>query len=75
MKNLLWLVFLPIFAATDISINVLDATIKDKRVANAVVILQQPSEKSLQTKTNADGKAIITLSEPVKTENTMLIIK
>jgi RHS repeat-associated protein len=42
--------------AFGISIDVLDATVKDKRVSGASVILQQTGETSLQAKPDAEGK-------------------
>ncbi|MDR2034318.1 MAG: hypothetical protein LBP89_06780 [Helicobacteraceae bacterium] len=45
--------------AQSVSIDVLDATIKDKRVSGATVILQQTGETSLRATTNAQGKATI----------------
>ncbi|MDR3347702.1 MAG: hypothetical protein LBN32_03715, partial [Helicobacteraceae bacterium] len=76
LKNPLLLALLPIgLAAASVSIDVLDATVKDKRVESATVILQQQGEKSLQTQTNASGKATIDSQKPIKTASTMLIIK
>ncbi|MDR1910831.1 MAG: hypothetical protein LBQ52_00585 [Helicobacteraceae bacterium] len=60
--------------AQSVSIDVLDATIKDKRVSGATVILQQTGETSLQTTTNAQGKATINSPKNIDA-NAILIVK
>jgi hypothetical protein len=60
--------------AAQIRIDVLDATVKDKRVSGASVILQQTGETSLQAKTDASGKATITSPKAIKSD-ALLIIK
>lgn len=75
-KHLLLCALLSIGAyAQSISIDVLDATIKDKRVSGASVILQQTGEASLQAKTGANGKATIALPKPIKADATLIVKK
>jgi tetratricopeptide (TPR) repeat protein len=61
-------------SAATVSIDVLDATVKDKRVSGATVILQQTGEASLQTTTNANGKASFNTPKAIK-EGALLIVK
>ncbi|MDR2639014.1 MAG: tetratricopeptide repeat protein [Helicobacteraceae bacterium] len=61
-------------SGASLSIDALDATIKDKRVAGAQVILQQTGEASLQAVTDANGKATITSPKAFKSD-ALLIIK
>lgn len=60
--------------AEQVSIDVLDATIKDKRISGAQVLLQQPGQKTLSTITDENGKAMINSDTKIVPE-AMLIIK
>jgi tetratricopeptide (TPR) repeat protein len=60
--------------AQSISVEVLDATVKDKRLGGANVIFQQSGEQSITTVTNAQGKASLNPHKPLKGDE-MLIIK
>jgi tetratricopeptide (TPR) repeat protein len=60
--------------AQSVSVEVLDATVKDKRLSGANVIFQQSGEQSITAVTNAQGKAILNPHKPLKGDE-MLIIK
>jgi tetratricopeptide (TPR) repeat protein len=73
--------FVPLYLALSVfafcesvSVEVLDATIKDNRVSGASVILQQSGEQSVKAATNDNGKASLNSRKPVASD-TMLIIK
>lgn len=60
--------------AEQISVEVLDATIKDKKVSGAQVLLQQPGQQTLSVITDENGKGIIESNKAIASD-AMLIIK
>ncbi|MDR0747432.1 MAG: tetratricopeptide repeat protein [Helicobacteraceae bacterium] len=76
MKVFLFCVLLAGAASgASVSIDVLDATVKDKRVSGASVILQQTGETSLLATTDANGKATITSPKTLKSDALIIIKK
>jgi tetratricopeptide (TPR) repeat protein len=71
---LLWLFASSAVFAAPISIDVLDATVKDKRLSGASVLLQQSGEQTVRATTDANGKAKLNSSK-AENADTMLIIK
>ncbi|MDR2904989.1 MAG: tetratricopeptide repeat protein [Helicobacteraceae bacterium] len=74
MRFWIWAIFSAAAFAEIINIEVLDATIKDKRIEGAEAIIQQDDEASVKARTNAAGKARINARKKTD-ENTILIIK
>ena len=62
-------------AAQTVAVDVLDATIKDKRLDGADVIFQQNGEQSVTAKTDAQGKARLTPRKPLKGDELLIIKK
>ena len=60
--------------ADQISIIVLDATVKDKRISGASVLLQQTGEQTVSAATDENGEAVFNSSKAENAE-TLLIIK
>ncbi len=56
------------------SVEVLSATVKDKKIADAQVVIQRTGEQSLSTNSDASGKAHIVNSSP-DTNDSLIIIK
>lgn len=66
--------FSPVILADSVTVNVLDATIKDKRISGAEVVLQKNGEQSIVGNTDAQGN--VTLNSPFSaTGDSLLIIK
>jgi len=68
---------LPIEAvgAMNPSIQVLSATVKDKPIPGAEVIFQKNGQNSVATRTDANGKAVVSTSFGVDDSSVLLIIK
>ena len=61
--------------AQGVSIEVLDATVKDRRLSGANVIMQQSGEQSISAVTDAQGRARLTPRKPITGEEMLIIRK
>lgn len=68
------LLFLAQASAAPVSIEVLDATIKDKKIADADVLLQRDGAQTAVGRTNTQGQAQLSPAFTAD-ENALLIIK